>query len=75
MKLLTKITYAEKHYHELTDETHRKIVLDLAIRLQPLEGEILSEVGLISYSKEGNLYTIGYPQILIDKMHNLIHQV
>jgi hypothetical protein len=72
-KLLAFITYDKKHYDEITNELQKKDVFNLASRLSPLEDEIFSQVGIISISKEGNLFTVGYTQELLDKMHALIH--
>jgi hypothetical protein len=66
--LLTIITVDNKKIDELTNQSDKDKILNLAARLEHLEVEIKKEFGIIDYSKSGNLFVMGFSSELGKKI-------
>lgn len=66
--LLTIITVDNKKIGELTNQSDKDKILNLAARLEHLEEEIKNEFGMIDFSKSGNLFVMGFSDELGKKI-------
>ena len=71
--LLDKIKYDHKHYSELTDRTGRQEIEELAVKLTPLENEIVKHPdGDIDIMTSGNIFTTCFPEDLAGQITKLV---
>jgi hypothetical protein len=71
--LLDVIKYDHKHYSELMDSIGKREIEGLAIKLKPLENEIVNhKAGSITIMKSGNIFTDSYPTELADRITNIL---
>lgn len=71
--LYDKIKYNYKTYFELTDPTGRQEIEQLAIKLKPLENDIVNDPkGTITILKSGNVFSDSFDPSLADKISKIL---
>jgi hypothetical protein len=71
--LLNKIRFDGKHYSELTDASARSQIEELALKLKPLEEEIMKyPEGNIAIMKPGNHFVSRFPDDLLKRIQALL---